>query len=115
MLLKALLAASQFDLVEAGDGIEAMDAIERAAGSFDLLITDINMPRMDGVSLARSVSRAFPSIPVLFISAYSPVSESPSRAFGQRWDYLAKPFAPKMLLEKIALLLEPEASSAAGA
>jgi two-component system cell cycle sensor histidine kinase/response regulator CckA len=115
MLLKALLPASQFDVVEAGDGIEALDAIGRAAGSFDLLITDINMPRMDGVSLARSVSRAFPSIPVLFISAYSPVPEIPSRAFGQRWDYLAKPFAPKMLLEKIALLLEPEASSAAGA
>jgi CheY-like chemotaxis protein len=115
LLIKAFLAG-HFDVIEAADGVEAMETIDGEAGSFDLLITDIQMPRMSGIALARSLASAFPSMPVLLISGYSSdpdyigIADTPRRAF------LGKPFSPDALLRKIALLLpaEPEISRAAG-
>jgi two-component system, cell cycle sensor histidine kinase and response regulator CckA len=115
-LIKAFLAAARFDVIEAGDGVEAMEAIDGAGGSFDLLITDIQMPRMSGIVLARSLASAFPAIPVLLISGYSPEPDYAGIAGAPRRAFLGKPFSPQALLQKVAFLLpaEPEVSCAAG-
>jgi CheY-like chemotaxis protein len=104
-LVRAFLASAHFDVVEAGDGAEALSAIERAAGLYDLLITDIKMPVMDGFALAHSVAKDFPHIPVLFISGFMPDPVFPEGAGEQRWAFLGKPFQPKALFEKVTLLL----------
>ncbi len=106
MLIKAFLTAAQFEVVEANDGVEALEALRRASGVFDLLITDNKMPRMDGVELARRVSAAAPQIPVLFISGYAPAPEYPLQGSAVNWDFLAKPFTGNVLIERVSGLLD---------
>ena len=53
---------------EAADGIEALDALTRDV--FDLMITDIRMPRLDGWSLAEEARRQRPRLPILYVSAW---------------------------------------------
>ena len=114
-LLRAFLASflsrRRFHVVEAQDGVDALETIRGCAGAFDLIITDIKMPRMDGVTLARSVALAFPKLPVLFMSAY--VSEPETfLCDGLHWDFLRKPFPGKALMDRIAALLQPNSAHA---
>lgn len=103
--LAAILKAQYVRVHEAGDGDEALDALKAIGGAVDLLITDIKMPRMGGIALARAVAELFPSIPVLFISGWasdpleSPEWKKPGYAF------LQKPFLPRALISSVELLL----------
>jgi two-component system cell cycle sensor histidine kinase/response regulator CckA len=69
--VKAILKAKGLDVHEAGDGQEAAEVLEKLGGLVDLLITDIKMPRMDGVTLATAVAEIYPTLPVLFISGWT--------------------------------------------
>jgi DNA-binding NtrC family response regulator len=106
LLIKAFLAAAQIDVIEANDGVEALEIIRTGVGAFDLLITDIRMPRMDGVELARTVSAAVPQMPVLFISGFAPAPLYPVQGGAAAWDFLAKPFTREVLVERVSRLLE---------
>ena len=53
----------------AGDGVEALEQALRYPP--DLLITDVRMPRMDGIALARQVAQSFPECRMIFLSNYS--------------------------------------------
>ena len=70
-VVKAILKAHGFDVHEAGDGQEAAEVLEKLGGVVDLLITDIKMPRMDGVALAKAVAEIYPTLPVLCISGWT--------------------------------------------
>lgn len=52
----------------ASDGIEALEKIR--AGGYDLVVTDLQMPRMDGVELVKEVRRSFPGLPMLLVTAF---------------------------------------------
>ena len=52
-----------------GDGVQALEALQKK--SYDLLITDIVMPGLDGIGLALKVARDYPQLPVLLMSGYS--------------------------------------------
>jgi CheY-like chemotaxis protein len=56
--VKALLRKEGFEVIEADDGIDGYDIVQKMGRSIDLLLTDINMPRMDGLELAK-VARDF--------------------------------------------------------
>jgi DNA-binding NtrC family response regulator len=111
--LKAILKAQSFDVHEAGDGQEAAEVLKVLGGRVDLLITDIKMPRMDGVALAKAVAELYPALPVLFISGWTfdlldaPEWRQPGYAF------LRKPFLPKALISSIEQLLARPATKAA--
>ena len=55
----------------AADGSEALDVLARANGRFDLLLTDIRMPIMDGIALALAVARDFPDLTILLMTGYA--------------------------------------------
>ncbi|MGE5646884.1 MAG: response regulator [Acidobacteriota bacterium] len=93
-------------VVEAEDGVDAYRVIEREGGNFDLLITDVRMPEMDGPSLARQVRTQFPRIPVLFVSGY-PAEE---HTFASS-DLLMKPFRPQTLISRIQQISSPQAGA----
>jgi len=57
------------DVAAVGDGVQALETLNDQ--SFDLLITDIVMPGLDGIGLALKVARDFPKLPVLLMSGYS--------------------------------------------
>jgi two-component system cell cycle sensor histidine kinase/response regulator CckA len=110
--LKAVLKARDFQVHEAVDGCEALEVLKGLGGRIDVLITDIKMPRMDGLMLAHALAEMFPTIPVLFISGWADPLESPEwRKPG--YAFLRKPFLPKALIGSIEQLLARPAAMAA--
>ncbi len=98
---KAVLTQAGFEVVEAEDGVEAYEWLERHAGCIALLISDVQMPRMDGLTLADKVRDAFPSTPILMISGFS---SKPSESLAKA-AFLRKPFSPNALMGKVQTLI----------
>jgi len=96
--LRSTLERSGFVVHEASSGETALGMAEKPAAPIGLLITDVNMPGMDGVSLAREITQLIPGIPVLFISGLA--SREGATTSGPH-AFLAKPFTPKQLAEAI--------------
>lgn len=68
VILKQILEKGGFEVDVASDGEDAM--LKLKGGPFDMLVSDINMPRMDGVALLKKSKEAYPKMPVIFITAY---------------------------------------------
>jgi CheY-like chemotaxis protein len=79
-------------IVEAADGAEALEALNRAEGAFDLLLTDIKMPIMDGIALALAAARDYPRLPIMLMTGYADQRERASGLEGLVHDVIAKPF-----------------------
>jgi CheY-like chemotaxis protein len=91
--MRVILQKHGCTVAEAEDGADAYHMIKEQGGNFDLLVTDVRMPRMDGVTLAECVHENFPNIPVLFVSAYA--MDAPTLRAS---NFLAKPFTPQALI-----------------
>jgi CheY-like chemotaxis protein len=104
--LRALVARAITDLghtvVTAFDGADALDIITRENGSFDLLLTDIRMPLMDGIALALSVARDHPNIIILLMTAYADQRERASNLEALIHDVVLKPFTLAELKTAVA-------------
>jgi CheY-like chemotaxis protein len=96
MYARALLTDGH-DVKTASDGSEALDVLTREQGRFDLLLTDIRMPIMDGIALALAAARDFPSLTILLMTGYADQRE---RAYGLDaliHDVITKPFTLAVL------------------
>ncbi len=106
-LLRALLvdtlSAVGYESDSASDGVEALLLLrEHESHYYNLLITDIKMPNMDGITLLKRIRRAYPLLPVLFITGV--VSEETMAAAAPD-GYLSKPFRIELLEELIEATL----------
>ena len=94
--LRALTARALTDagheVVTAIDGAAALDILTREQGRFDLLLTDIRMPLMDGIALALSVARDHPKIIILLMTAYADQRERAANLDALIHDVVLKPF-----------------------
>ena len=88
-VLKFALQSHGFDVFEAADGLSALGVAEEH--DIDVLVTDIVMEPMDGISLARSLTARRPETPVLFISGF-PLDIDNERRHYARCAFLPKPF-----------------------
>jgi CheY-like chemotaxis protein len=79
-------------VVATRDGAEALDAIAREGGAFDLLLSDIKMPVMDGIALALAVARDHPGMAILLMTGYADQRERASGLEGLVHGVIAKPF-----------------------
>ena len=86
------LSDSGHEVLTAIDGADALDIVTRENGKFDLLLTDIKMPLMDGIALALSVARDHPSIIILLMTAYADQRERASNLDALIHDVILKPF-----------------------
>jgi CheY-like chemotaxis protein len=80
------------EVVAAGDGAAALDLLQRDGGRFDLLLTDIRMPMMDGIALALAAARDFPALPILLMTGHADQRERASGLDAIVRDVIAKPF-----------------------
>ena len=101
--MAAVLLRDGHEVREAQDGLEALHLIEAHPESFDVLITDVQMPRMDGLTLARRVRERFPGIDIMYVTAYSPEA-----AEGVSPRVLRKPFRPQALIAGLRELVAPQ-------
>lgn len=104
-LVFELLNMSDYEVHPAMDGLEALDMMESTIP--DLVIMDINMPRMGGVETARKMKEdeRFKYIPIIFISGLSNVDHASIKALGGRQDFVSKPLNMDILLAKIKNLI----------
>ena len=92
-LIKRALAEEGHLVVATADGSDALDVLQSEAGRFDLLLTDIKMPMMDGIALALAVARDFPQLPILLMTGYADQRERVSGLEALICDVISKPFA----------------------
>lgn len=96
--LARLLAAHGHQPTIALDGLEAWNLFESKPDAWDLLITDIRMPKLDGVNLARRVRARGFGMPIVFISGHG---DLPNIQDLSPASFLAKPFKHSALLDAI--------------
>ncbi|HEX6643327.1 MAG TPA: response regulator [Gemmatimonadales bacterium] len=92
-----LLAEAGYHVELATDGIEALRLADHG---FDLIVTDVRMPEMDGWQLGRRIRESWPGLPVLYISGYDVQQSAPGPH-----SFLRKPFESDDLLRRVADLL----------
>jgi two-component system, cell cycle response regulator CpdR len=91
------LAIDGHEVASASDGSEALDMLTREAGRFDLLLTDVRMPIMDGIALALAAARDFPDVTILLMTGYADQRERASGLDAIIHDVIAKPFTLAVL------------------
>jgi two-component system, cell cycle response regulator CpdR len=87
------LSLDGHEVTTASDGGEALDVIDRTDGGFDLLLTDIRMPMMDGIALALAAARDHPALTILLMTGYADQRERAHGLDAIIHDVLAKPFS----------------------
>ncbi|MET4042886.1 response regulator [Bradyrhizobium sp. RT6a] len=92
-LVARAIAMDGHEIVTAQDGTEALEILTRANGGFDLLLTDIQMPVMDGIALALSVARDFPDLTILLMTGFADQRERASNLNALVHDVVTKPFS----------------------
>jgi CheY-like chemotaxis protein len=92
-LVARAIAMDGHDTVTAQDGAEALEILTREQGAFDLLLTDIQMPIMDGIALALSAARDFPRLTILLMTGFADQRERASNLNAIARDVITKPFS----------------------
>ena len=86
------LVADGHEIIAAADGGEALDALLRENGGFDLLLADIKMPVMDGIALALAAARDYPDLLILLMTGFADQRERARGLDALIHDVLTKPF-----------------------
>ena len=89
-----------YQVLEAADGVEALQVMEANQGTVDIVVSDVVMPEMDGPTLFKELRSRNPSIKVIFVSGY------PNEAFRESlgsddFAFLPKPFSLPQLAQKV--------------
>jgi two-component system, cell cycle response regulator CpdR len=92
-LVARAIAMDGHDTVTAQDGAEALEILTREEGAFDLLLTDIQMPVMDGIALALAAARDFPELTILLMTGFADQRERASNLTAIAHDVITKPFS----------------------
>src|SRR5215203_3153708 len=103
--LARALRLDGFRVVEAENGAVALGALQDIEHSLKLVLTDIRMPVMNGIELAKVLGAACPNIPVLFMSGYLPEAAQGTHLHEVGARLLLKPFGHDVLLEAIRAAL----------
>jgi len=103
-----MLSKSGFQVFPCADGAEALHLLSRTPTHFDVLLTDVVMPKMLGPELAQHVRAEQPNIRVLFMSGYAAGALGPTNRLDEGCDLLRKPFGHHQLLTKLHEVLDHE-------
>jgi CheY-like chemotaxis protein len=91
------LVTDGHEVSTACDGGAALDLMTREKGRFDLLLTDVRMPIMDGIALALAAARDFPDLTILLMTGYADQRERAHGLDAIIHDVIAKPFSLAVL------------------
>ncbi|MBX9650947.1 MAG: response regulator [Xanthobacteraceae bacterium] len=95
------LRSRGYSVIEASNGIEAMEALEEKDGAVDLVVSDVVMPEMDGPTLLREMRKRNPNLKIIFVSGYAEEAFDKSLPENEQFAFLPKPFALSALVEKV--------------
>ncbi len=104
-LIKDFLAKKDYTVIEAKDGVEALEIFEAKQDSIDLILLDVMMPKLDGWSVLRQI-RQTSKVPIVMLTARG---EEQDELFGFELgvdEYISKPFSPKILVARVEAILK---------
>lgn len=102
--MQRVLERQGYQVIVAADGFEALRLLEDTHIAVDLLVTDVQMPGMQGDALVSRIRTSWPDLPVLFVSGEPDYASLPSES-GGRSRFLLKPFGPEELVETVRTLV----------
>ncbi|MGE0751060.1 MAG: cell cycle histidine kinase CckA [Variibacter sp.] len=91
------LVSRGYTVLEAGNGVEAIQVLEERAGEIDLVVSDVVMPEMDGPTLLKEMRKRNPNLKIVFVSGYAEDAFEKNLPEGGQFAFLAKPFTLKQL------------------
>jgi YesN/AraC family two-component response regulator len=104
--LRHIFIRKGYKLLEAREGKEALEICRENPGPLAMMITDIIMPRMNGLELADRALEIRPDLKVLYISGYHSRSRSCLERLEPGRNFLRKPFTPREILKKVREILD---------
>jgi PAS domain S-box-containing protein len=104
-LLQGLLTSQGYKVLTAPDGESGLAVGSSYNGTIDLLLTDVIMPKLSGAEMAKRLSEKHPRLKVLYMSGYTDESIVQHGVLEQGAAFLAKPFKPQMLVERVQHIL----------
>lgn len=99
--VSAAMQLKGHDITEAEDGGLAAETMAEEQGQFDLLLSDIKMPVMDGIGLALEVGARFPDVTILLMTGFADQRERAHGLDALVYDVITKPFSLDQLLAKV--------------
>jgi two-component system cell cycle sensor histidine kinase/response regulator CckA len=95
------LSSRGYTVLEAGNGIEAIDVIDKGERKIDLVVSDVVMPEMDGPTLLKELRKRDPDLKIVFVSGYAEEAFAKNLPEGGQFAFLAKPFTLKQLVATV--------------
>ena len=95
------LTSRGYSVLDAGNGVEALEVFERAGGKVDLVVSDVVMPEMDGPTLLKELRKRNPDLKIIFVSGYAEEAFEKSLPAGEQFSFLPKPFTLKQLMAQV--------------
>jgi DNA-binding NtrC family response regulator len=96
-------AGHQIDV--AADGAAGLASIRAAAGGYDLVVSDIRMPEMDGIEMAKAAAAAYPAMRIMLVTGYADQRERAEELNGIIRDVVQKPFTLAEIRERVSRAL----------
>ena len=95
------LTSRGYTVLEAGNGVEAIEVLEKSGKPVDLVVSDVVMPEMDGPTLARELRRRNPGLKIIFVSGYAEDAFQKNLPEHGQFAFLPKPFTLKQLVAAV--------------
>ncbi len=101
------LRSRGYSVIEASNGIEAMEALDEKNGAVDLVVSDVVMPEMDGPTLLKEMRGRNPDLKIIFVSGYAEDAFEKSLPENQQFAFLPKPFTLSQLVAAVKETMTP--------
>ena len=97
--MRRILEAEGYQVTTSASGRTAIEKIQEQ--DFDVVITDLKMPGMDGIEVLKTIKILQPEVPVIIITGYSTVDTAVDAMKNGAFDYIAKPFTSSLIIDKV--------------
>jgi len=101
------LRSRGYSVIEASNGVEAIEALEEKDGAVDLVVSDVVMPEMDGPTLLKEMRGRNPQLKIIFVSGYAEDAFEKSLPENQQFAFLPKPFTLSQLVAAVKETMTP--------
>ena len=105
-LIKEFLEDSGYEVIEASDGTFALDILAKNGSKISLVLSDMDMPHMDGLTMLRQAQAKWPQIPIILMSGMVTEDNKEMAIILGASEFLDKPFSAAMLFFKIDQVLK---------
>ncbi|MFH1137590.1 MAG: sigma-54 dependent transcriptional regulator [Pseudomonadota bacterium] len=106
LVMTTLLTDKGFEVLTAESGEKALEQVKKAGTDLDLVLTDLKMPRMDGIELLTRIKEIRPRLPVIMMTAFGSVENAVEAMKKGAFDYIVKPFKNEDLTRAVLKALE---------